>query len=72
MELKKIENIVERHFPILFGNSVYAQILSADVRVVSRHAPSLGNSLSPSYFTSSNKRGLPGLALKVITSVESA
>lgn len=50
LEITKIRNTVTKYLPILCNDPVYHEILSGGIRSVSRRAPTLGSSLSPSLF----------------------
>lgn len=52
MEFNKIRRIIERHILILFEDECYGKILVNSFKTVSRRAPSLAKSLSPSDFSS--------------------
>ena len=52
LEFQKIKNIVAKYLPILYNDPAYNTILSRGFKAVSRRAPTLGRSLSPSLFTS--------------------
>lgn len=47
---KDTKDIVYRYLPILFEHQICADLLKDGVNIISRRAPTLGNSLSPSLF----------------------
>lgn len=53
LEFQKIKNTVTKYLPILYSDPAYSEILSSGFKTVSRRAPTLGGSVSPSIFTSS-------------------
>lgn len=52
LEFSKIKNTGNKYLPILLNDPIYSEILSKGIKSVSRRAPMLGNSLSPSLFSS--------------------
>lgn len=49
MEFSKVRAIINRYLPILYMDETCANILQNGIDIVSRRAPSLGQSLSPSF-----------------------
>ncbi|OCT76231.1 hypothetical protein XELAEV_18031435mg [Xenopus laevis] len=47
-QFNRIKQIVNRHLPVLYGDSIFKQLLEPGVHVVARRAPTLRMSLSPS------------------------
>lgn len=55
-EFNQIRKIVTKYLPILYNDAAFNNILSKGIKVVSRRAPTLGNSLSPSLVVSEQRK----------------
>lgn len=51
-EFNRIKNTIEKYLPDIYNDPIYAQVLSKGFRAVSRRAPTIGRTLSPSLYTS--------------------
>lgn len=45
-----------KHLPVLYNDPIYSNILSKGIKIVSRRAPTLGRSLSPSLFSTNRTK----------------
>lgn len=53
----QVVSIVKKHLPLLYSDENVRSILGDGVRFVSKRAPTLGNLVSPTYFSSHDKTG---------------
>lgn len=54
VEFGEIRNIINKHLPMLYSDEVCASILGKCINAVPQIAPTLGRTLSPSFFNNSN------------------
>ncbi|OCT76286.1 hypothetical protein XELAEV_18031482mg [Xenopus laevis] len=54
-QFDKIKSLLNKHLPILYGDSVFKQLLEPGIQVVARRAPTLGMILAPSMFNKEAK-----------------